>query len=82
MKLEITDFPDELIQQLAEKLGVRAGSPARTTPYSMGEAAKALGVSRETIRLAVHAGKVRRVPGISAIRIPAVDIERMKEGRN
>ena len=80
MKLEISDFPDELIQQLADKLGARLKQPERTKPYSLTEAAATLGIAKESIRLAVHAGEIPRVPGISVIRIPASVIHGMLDG--
>ena len=63
--------------QLAERVAAKMAKPVSGRPLSLSEAAKELGVSRETIRLAVHAGKVKRVPGISAIRIPASEITRL-----
>jgi len=71
---------DEQIEQIAAVVAKKVGAPAIGRPFSLTEAAKELGVSRETVRLAVHAGKVKRVPNISAIRIPASEVEKMKRG--
>ena len=71
---------DEQIEEIAAAVANKVGTPVSGRPFSLGEAAKELGISRETIRLAVHAGKVKRVPNISAIRIPASEIENMKKG--
>jgi excisionase family DNA binding protein len=81
MPISITlTLTDEQIAQIAAAVRQMNGPQATGRPMSMSEAAKELNVSRETIRLAVHAGKMKRVPGISAIRIPAAEVERMKRG--
>jgi DNA-binding GntR family transcriptional regulator len=77
MTLTLTLTPEQL-DQLAERVAAKMAPPVSGRPLSLNEAARELGVSRETIRLAVHAGKVKRVPNITAIRIPAAEIQRMK----
>ena len=77
MTITIT-LTDAQLDELAERVAAKMAPPVSGRPMSLSEAARELGVSRETIRLAVHAGKVKRVPGITAIRIPAAEIQRMK----
>lgn len=72
------ELTDEQIEAIAAVVAKKVGPQTSGRPLSMTEAAKELNVSRETIRLAVHAGKMKRVPNISAIRIPAAEVERMK----
>jgi hypothetical protein len=69
---------DAQLDELAQRVAAKMAPPVSGRPLSLKEAARELGVSTETIRLAVHAGKVKRVPNITAIRIPAAEIQRMK----
>lgn len=81
MKLEVRDIEsmdDDAIEALAARLGVRQSR--RTSPWTLAEAARELGVSRETLRLRIHAGEIARVPNIGALRIPAREMERLLEG--
>lgn len=71
---------DAQLDELAARIAAKMAPPVSGRPLSLSEAARELGVSRETIRLAVHAGRVKRVPNITAIRIPAAEIQRMKQG--
>lgn len=68
---------DDQLDAIAERVAAKMAKPVSGRPLSISQAARELGVSRETVRLAVHAGKVKRVAGISAIRIPASEIERL-----
>ena len=77
MTVTLTLTPAQL-DELAERVAAKMAPPVSGRPMSLSEAARELGVSRETIRLAVHAGKVKRVPNIPVIRIPAAEIQRMK----
>jgi excisionase family DNA binding protein len=63
----------ELASMIAEKLRA-AATPAATKPYTVAEAAQALGVSESTIVRRVRAGQLRCVPGLGRTLIPAATI--------
>jgi len=69
---------DDQLDAIASRVAAKMAAPVSSRPLSLAEAARELGVSREHLRLQVHAGKIQRVPKISAIRIPFAEIQRMK----
>jgi Helix-turn-helix domain len=71
-------FTDDQLDAIAERVAKKMKAPVSGRPMSLADAAREVGVSRDTLSRAVHAGKVKRVPGITAIRIPASEIQRLK----
>ena len=69
---------DDQLDELAERVAAKMAKPVSSRPLSLSDAARELGVSREHLRLQVHAGKIKRVPGINAIRIPFSEIQKLK----
>jgi excisionase family DNA binding protein len=79
MKLELADFPPELLDALAAELAKR-NPLQRTKPYTLDEAAEVLGVHRDTVSKGIDAGMIQRVPGVSRKLVPAREVERMLQG--
>ena len=70
---------DEQLDLLADRIAAKmsASAPQRNAPLSMAEAAKRLGVSRETVRLRVKAGLIRAVENLNPVRISQFEIDRL-----
>lgn len=52
----------------------------RTKPYTVREAAEALNVSQDTIRLDIEVGRLIKIPSSGVVRIPAWAIELRQAG--
>ena len=66
---------DELLSR-----GLAMAPPARTRPYSVAEAADALGVGEGTVRRDVDDGRLSRVMGTNRVLIPAWSVEQRRDG--
>jgi hypothetical protein len=74
--LEVT-LSDETLERLAEKIAAKTQRTIRREPYTIEQAAKALGVCGATIRRRVQAGIIPCVPNIGKRLVPASAIEAM-----
>lgn len=81
MKLELEEQDIERIaERVARKiLGAQQAGPRK--PYTITEAAALAGVTAKTLRKAVAAGKIPRVPGTERHLIPAAAFDAYLEGR-
>lgn len=72
---------EETMDKLAEKIARLIGGPATNEPLSLQETADRLGVSRETIRLRVKAGRIPKVKDMgSRVLIPRKWVEEAQDG--
>ncbi len=70
---------EEQLDSLAERVAMKIAKagPHCDAPLSVKQAAKALGLSSDTIRSRVKAGMIRTVPDIGITRIPKTEIDRL-----
>lgn len=83
MKLEF-ELSEEQLDAIAERVAARAVSGTVLEverPWTADELARETRQHPATIRRAVHAGRIRRVPGTARILIPAAEVRRIMEGR-
>jgi excisionase family DNA binding protein len=66
----------KLASLIASKTGGRGAESDR--PYTVEEAARALGLSGDTIRRRVKAGLLPKVPNMGRTLIPACEIDRLR----
>jgi excisionase family DNA binding protein len=85
MKVEI-EFSEEQFAAIADAVAARmlahavpSASPARGA-VKVPEVARMMGVSNDTIYRMVSAGRLARVPGTGAVRIPVAEVERVMGG--
>ena len=86
MRLELNlteEQKSEVVSALMQGMldsGVALAAPERTRPYSVAEAAEALGVSDSTVMREVEAGILKRLPNTGRILIPVRVIRARQDG--
>ena len=77
-------FTEEQLDAIAAKVASRLGDApaARAKPYTVKEAAAAIGCGKSDLYERVKAGLVARVPVVGTILIPAAEVRRIVEGRD
>ena len=80
MKLEISDFPDELITQLAEKLAGKIAQQAKGGPYTVAQFARLIGRSRGYVKTRVDAGIIVKADMPGDTLIAHSELERFRNG--
>jgi len=79
--LQVILAPEQL-EQLADMIAERV-SPQKRKPFTLAEAATAIGLSRQTIRNLIEAGKLAKVPGTGRrVLIPRLEVERYQAGQS
>lgn len=74
---------DGQLERLADMVAKRLRSPGNDdTPRSVEQAAKDLNISVSTVRRRIESGAIKKIEGIGALRIPAEEIRRIKNGRD
>ena len=69
---------DAHLDAIAERVAALHKGNVGGEPYTKEEAAKALRLSVRTIERRLEAGTILKIPNVGAVRIPASEIERLR----
>lgn len=81
MNLQLT-LTDDQLREIARCVaaemiatGAAVAAPVRTRPYSVAEAALELGLSEQSIRRDIEAGRLARIPNTARVLIPVESLQ-------